>query len=372
MSCRYLVTRIPRSEPASPFCAALLIVAVAALPASGAVVSGLVPDWNQPYTYGPPLADGPGPNPGPGADPFDAWSAPTAAASLLGHWDDVRGVPVADGTPAPGTTVPYGGGASWHDYQLDANRPGPGPAPPTVTDLGWYMDTNNSGDTARGNGTEAHVGTHVKDIHAGLQTFLDTVSSGWTTRTRGADFALGTDPAGVPATPHPEAASAFAEIVNEIDNNRTVLITWKHWDIEFTGWVGGCGGCFEPEYPGAYCIFRGDGTSGIWGNDEIWREGSEPLLTLGHTATVVGYRAAASTPPVFVDDQGDPVPTDWVVVHDNVGGTERNVAVPLRDEEYGSVWLANTSVVPEPMTSLLLLGGAILLVPGRSKRSKFN
>jgi hypothetical protein len=337
---------------------------MAVLPVAGAVgqtIQGLAPDWHQPYAYGPPLSAGPGPNPSVGPDPFDAWSAPTAAANLLGHWEDVRGVPVGDGTPAPGTTVGYGGGASWHDYQLDANRPGPGIAPAVPTDLGWYMDTNNSGDVARGNGSDGHVGTYVKDIQPGLQTFLDTVSSGWTTATRGATIAQGTDVFGNPVTPHADADSAFAEIVSEIDHNRTVLMTWKHWDIEWTGWSTGCGGICPPrEAPDSFYSF-GDAAGGDpWGNDESWVGSQNPETALGHTVTVVGYMPDWGDPGILTDENGQSIQSNWVIVHDNVGDTPRNVAVPLRDEEFATVWLANTTAVPEPATALLLLSGLAL------------
>ena len=77
---------------------ALATIAFAA-PASSVVVFLVkdAPDWNQPLSYAFP--NGPGPNPSPGLDPYDAWCAPTAAANLIGYWEDGRGVPIGDGMP---------------------------------------------------------------------------------------------------------------------------------------------------------------------------------------------------------------------------------------------------------------------------------
>jgi hypothetical protein len=91
------MTRIGFRVSSAVVARALLIAASAS---RGAVfVQGEVPDWNQPYSYvGPPFGPGPNPAPGPG-DPFDAWCGPLSAANVLGHWEDVRGVWVADGVP---------------------------------------------------------------------------------------------------------------------------------------------------------------------------------------------------------------------------------------------------------------------------------
>ena len=58
--------------------------------AAAKFVNGLVPDWNQPYRYGPPPG-GPTdpfpspPNPPGAATQWNAWCAPSSAANLAGR-----------------------------------------------------------------------------------------------------------------------------------------------------------------------------------------------------------------------------------------------------------------------------------------------
>ena len=234
------------------------------------------------------------------------------------------------------------------------------PGPPT--DLGWYMDTNNSGQ-ALGNGP--HDGTFVKDIHKGIAGYLQTVStSTWFAATRGNTFALGQAPDGSPAKVHPDAASAFGEIVSEIDNNRTLLISWTHWNITVAGHADlAGGGTGESTNGGTFYTFEATFNEDPWGNDETWN-GENNDANLGHTVTAVGYIMAGDP-----DDPtaGGPIPTtsgtDWVIVHDNVFGTPRNVIVPFDF----SVWVANTTVVPEPATLALLGAGGLLLMRRRNR-----
>lgn len=337
------------------------------IPAQGAAtyVQGLVPDWDQPYLYAMP--NGPGPDPTPGApDPFNAWCAPAAASNLLGHWEDVRSVPLADGSAFPGT--PAWLAVDWHDRGLDGGRPPPGPAG-AITDVGWFMDTNNIGDFARGNVATGHLGTYVKDIHAGLGDLLNLLSTGWTTGARGKTFALGQNSSGAPALPHPNAASAFAEVVAEVNANRTLLIAWSHWNISIAGHPPPPPqpGIFpESEEPTEFYNIDGFIPADPWENDEIWEPNPEnPGLSLGHVTTVVGYIPAGDP-----DDPGvlTATPTDWVIVHDNVAGTPRNVIVPLMAAEYTNAWVANINAntpTPAPMLplpALIALAAALAAV----------
>lgn len=319
--------------------------------ASAVFVPGDVPDWNQPYQYHP-LPAGPGPDPNPaGFDPFDAWCTPTSASNLLGHWEDVYGFPVSDHLPFPGS-LPWPGPPLWHDWNLGDPRPAPGVAPVGIDgDLGWFMDTNNTGSTLRSNGF--HIGTFLKDTHVGLAELLvqaASLTSGvgtWTTGTRAPSFALGLDSSGATATAHPTAASAFAEIKGEIDAGRTILVTWSNWNI-VPGPLLPPSGVGEASYGGAFHTFLGGPPSpDPWGNGEDWEVPGDPGLYLGHVTTAVGYIVAGDP-----DDPNAPGnPTDWVIVHDNAVPTPRNVIVPLTASEYGTHWVGNTNanrVIPLP------------------------
>jgi hypothetical protein len=120
----------------------------------------------------------------------------------------------------------------------------------------------------------------------------------------------------------------------------------------------------ESQFGGDYYTFNaGPPPADPWGNDEVWPEAPlDPQLNLGHTVTAVGYINAGDP-----DDPNAPGnPTDWVIVHDNVGGTARNVIVPLTATEYTAVWVANTNAqrvgdLPVPTPSMAL-GGRLTLV----------
>jgi len=309
--------------------------------AGARVMQGFVPDWQQP------------PAEGAGAGNWSAWCVPTSAANLIGYWEDERGEPIADGFVFPSTDPGGFGVPAWKDYLADPGRPAPGaPAPVTPTDLGWFLNTNNNGDQGVPGGNNAHAGTFLEDIDAGLSNFLNLQQpSQWTTGTRGKSFASGFDPSGNLATIHQNAVSAFAEIQHEIDRNRPVLITWAHWQLLSTGntlsAVTGSGN--ELEHGGTFFDFDPavapfPFTDPDFETNEVWN-GLDGQGNLGHTVTAVGYIPAG--------DLDDPTGnTDWIIVHDNVS-SPRNVIVPLDF----SVWRANTTAVPEPGVSLVIVLG---------------
>ncbi|MFQ5515652.1 MAG: hypothetical protein ACE5FG_14645 [Myxococcota bacterium] len=302
-------------------------------------VPGFVPDWDQPYRYSPP---GPG-TPGSG-DPFDAWCAPTSAANAIGHLENVYGLLAGDGLVFP-LSFPFAGPRPWHDWSADAGRPPPGPAPAAVTDIGWYMDTNGGGEVAFAN--PPHVGTLDRDVHAGLQSFIDRVRPGFLASTRGKTLALRGRPPG-PAPflaphPHGDHASAIGAIFDEIEAGRTLLVTWRHWSISplaFPPLPPALSTGDESRFGGSFYTFNPVGGSlpaDPWENDEYWEDGAEPGLGLGHVTTAVGYLAAG--------DPKNPSPgTDWVIVHDNVSGTPRNVLVPFTVSEFNDVWRMHTTL----------------------------
>jgi hypothetical protein len=326
-------------------------------------VSGLVPDWNQPYHYTPAsMNGGPGPDPGaPGqVNQWNAWCAPSSAANLAGHWADFRGLSVADTTAFPNSTVFWAVGPSWQDYEADgtATRPAPQPingwVPPTKTDIGWYMDSNRGvlfdiGPGVMGGygyGNAGHTGTYIKDIHAGLLKYLgyslDATVVAWTTGTRGKSYAAGTGPTGAVATIYANAAEAFGDVKLEIDRNRTLILSYLHWIINPTGLqLLPAGVNTESGFGGAYYtwgVYPGGGN----GEDEEWNNyaGGDGL---GHAVTAVGYIPAGDP-----DDQwqaaGLQGPTDWVIVHDNWATTPRNVIIPFN---YAGTWAANSFADPE-------------------------
>ncbi len=155
------------------FCALGAFVVVS--PAMGAnFVNGFVPDWNQ------PLAEGAGAPVPPGG--WAAWCAPTSASNLAGHWDDVQGVAVADGTAFPGTTVAFAAGASWKDYlavmqaaplgfqeimgEVNANR--------TMVVSWLHWNINNTGLTVQPNPEKEEIVIEVPYCTVVDQIVIDT------------------------------------------------------------------------------------------------------------------------------------------------------------------------------------------------------
>jgi len=205
------------------------------------------------------------------------------------------------------------------------------------------MDTNFTGASARGNVALPHIGTFLKDIHAGIQDLLDMVITGFTTGIRAGTFALGLDSSGSPATPHPDDLAAFAEIKAEIDANRTILVAWKHWALALHGaptLAPVPGATDESQFGGDYFVFGASGPD-PWGNDEEWETDPDPKRNLGHVTTAVGYIEAGSPEDPLILG----VATNWLIVHDNVPVfPPRNVIVPLGPAEYAGVWDANINV----------------------------
>jgi hypothetical protein len=313
--------------------AAAVLVCVHAPPARAATwVSGPIPDWNQPTWHGLH-----GPNGGPAAG-WPAWCVPAAAANVLGHWEDARGEPaIADGIPYPGSGAVW---SNWPGYQDFLANGGPlrghlSPAAPD--DPGWYLDTNNTGDPALGNGP--HKGTYLKDVSevpGGLNRFFKDLG-----KTSFRALTHGTVYSDAQALPLTNQAAGFAELMHETDWNRTAIAHFKHWNVLLL--TNGPPAVMPPE---------ARLTEADWGLDYFtfgpYQSESDPELgeswngeqgdrAIGHAVTVVGYIPAGSA-----DDVSAQRNTDWLIVHDNWSITPRNVAVP-----FGSHWVANTLVFPD-------------------------
>lgn len=296
----------------------ICVAAMTTRPAHAAdfFVEGLVPNWDQPHYYPDPLGYDPS---GPGAfyagSPFRAWCAPTCAAMMFAHWQDVRGrVSIADAS-ADGSQAlagayggaPWGSGSSWHDYTADGLGAGTHPLRGTraINDHGWYMDTNDVGDPGLPN--FPHTGTFYQDIIPGMLNFMAACSPS-------PNFQLGmfgTDPA-FGAFP---VNALLTQIKTEIDENRTVMAHFTHWNIVGPQGPGEGTGFEEDEAQIAYSdyIWGPPVSSGDYGEFFNFLTDGEGL---GHAVVVVGYSELGG------------VVTD-LIVHDNTPRTVRNVRVPV-------------------------------------------
>ena len=301
----------------------LLITVVAS--GGAAWVSGVVPDWNQPTWHGASGING-GPTNG-----WAAWCAPTAAANLLGHWQDFHGRAIADGPAFPLSGAPWPLWPAYQDYQANG-APTRGTAVAAPDDVGWYVDTNRQGDPSHGNGPP-HAGTLLGNVSPGplgLNKFF--VDAGQTTFVALTHGAIYSDPQTQTLA---SVAAGFDELKRQVDADRTAVAHFTHWNlVPFTnGPSAAPSPTTESEYGLAYFTFGGFVPSSDPELGEEW-SGEKGANALGHSVTVVGY-IPAGTP----DDPSVLGNTDWVVVHDNWSVTPRNVAVP-----FGSVWAANTIV----------------------------
>jgi len=342
-------------------CCALVVTFVTCPALAGRVyVQGLAPNWDQPYDYADaydPTGPGPDPNPGNAINPWDAWCTPTAAAMMMGHWRDVKGVlltgdGVAEGNqaaPRPANAINWGAAAGWHDYTADgtAARPGAGAPVPGVgsaTDIGWYMNTNNGGDWGLlFRPGVPHVGTYVGNAAQGINNFLTD---------RGCAVAGGATTTYVnPAVGGIGMPAVLQMIKQEIDANRTVLGHFKWW-VNPQGAPGPGQGNGNENGEADFEVTGGFSTYPFWASnpgggigDESW-SGEEGEEGLGHTVLLVGYD----------DDVAGNV--THLIAHDNWPVTVRNVRVAAGNAPLNAV----TTLVPEPATmSLLLIGAAALI-----------
>ena len=194
---------------------------------------------------------------------------------------------------------------------------------------------------------QPHPGTYLKDIHAGLNIYLNSrynnSGAGWITGTAGKAIALGGKPTGGGAVVLNDPASAFGQVVSEISHDRTLLLSFKHWNINPAAGVGGLPTTgqtnTESDFGGVYYEW-GQMPTGANAENEVWN-GNTNATALGHIVTAVGFIAAGNT-----NDLGPQLglgPTDWVIVHDNWVTTPRNVIIPF---DFANNWVANTIALP--------------------------
>ena len=324
----------------------LAALGVACTAASGApVILNSVPDWHQACLIGGNWGPNNGGNPPAGAANYKAWCTPTAAANVMGYWQDVVGCNVADGAvyASCGLTawtppVPN----NWQDYEADAS------SIPTVgggvraagQDLGWHLNTNDQGDqTLPANGAgagETFRGTKRANVVQGLTNFLTAHGYPGASVLRNGGGAAAIQ-------------AGWNDITNEIDAGRPLLGHFDHFNIFSIG---------DP-------VFEwGDPTGGDSGTGEEW----DPANGLGHTTTIVGYASAGDAANPWAN-------THAIIVQDNrLYGWEGpnclgQIWLPFATPRVGAPWMAlapwnsNTLInVPEPTSLLLLsLAGLALL-----------
>jgi len=228
-----------------------------------------------------------------GATNPNNYCAPLAMVNVLGYWDEVMGNSSAYNVTA--WKVPS-------DLNTVANY------------VGWFMDTNNPPNPARGNGP--HAGTYAKDITPGN---LDYVL--WDTAHL---FGYPGEPGAIPPgkvshvwTGANDYATGFPFIKAEIDYGRPLVVCFQWWNL-------GAGiNVTDPQSGKTISAFQ-------WGPPidhssyppEEWNMDSGEDC-IGHAVTCVGY--ILNWDP---DGSGGPLPSgNWTIVHDTWATTPENIAV---------------------------------------------
>jgi hypothetical protein len=103
------------------------------------------------------------------------------------------------------------------------------PAQDVAEYVGWFMDTNNNGSPARGNGSDRHFGTYTKDQAPGISEYVQ-----WN----------GSPPPFLPSIPGKQGYiwDSFADIDTgfpfykmEIDGRKPTVVNFYYWNPVPTG-----------------------------------------------------------------------------------------------------------------------------------------
>ena len=272
---------------------------------------------------------------------FISWCAPTSAACQLGHLNHHYTAPltypsnISDGVDA-GVEIPNATTAStinwdicgngWGDYLLDGPSQrgivGSTPTSPIVTDIGFYMNTNNVG--INGVSASSQNGTLITNIYSGLDAFYQAFGR---TNMVGMCYHKGTNPVTIgqiPAGIAPaDSGSTLIAIKNEITNHRTVLGCFRYWNLVHVAIITVSTTNTSTETDIGYYNFGSSITPNPVTGETYNRTDSNDGIEagLGHTVCIIGYIDQNTTG----DINGN---TDWLIVRDNQSQTHRNVAIP--------------------------------------------
>lgn len=302
-----------------------------------------VPDWNQPPTYAAANDSFVQPfDPPPHVAQVANWCTPTAAANMMGWFEDQKGYAgLGDGLVYSNRQQPYpnndtsgiGIADGIPDWKQNKWMDG-------IIEMGYQMDTQGWLNNVAHFGTKFGTG----DCPRGILTYLNLYypAEQWTTW----QYEIF---GGVAARDNswndylnggfaPELSPAPLNVPNDglMWNSSPVLVTVDNWvDVN---------------------------NQNMYDDGETqWYDWSSQSTAGGHTVIGMGY--ALNYDP---DGPGGILPqTNWLIAHDGWGTTGADVAVPWDSYFENSLWWANTHAIPEPATLALLLLGCLALVRRR-------
>ena len=233
-----------------------------------------VPDINQPPTMILPSTQ------------LMNFCAPTVAANILQFWDTVVG----------------------HSQAADVTARLSGKT--TAEYIGWFFDTNNTGNPQAHNGTiyQAASGTYVADQDSFLAAYVRWDSA----HTYGGSPVIPIGKKGYDWEFRTDFQQGFPFVQTEIDSGYPVKVDFTHWNISFSGSL-----MVDPVTQDTAFLYN-------WGTavqqsgqvdqeapEEVWNL-DEGLSNIGHAVTAVGYATGTQ---------------DYIIVHDNWAITPKKIAI---------------------------------------------
>ncbi|KPL26772.1 MAG: hypothetical protein AMS23_00230 [Bacteroides sp. SM1_62] len=190
--------------------------------------------------------------------------------------------------------------------------------------LGWFMDTNDNGDSIRWNGTTfpSALGTYTVDQDLGALDYISCDSI----NLNGFPYTLPAGKKGYSWVAIPEPVPPFPSYMQQIDEGNPVKVDFLYWNIQPTGFY-----FYDSLFAADTIYFYAWGdpvpTSGTQDESdppEQWNlePGEEGI---GHAVTGVGYF------PSYVPPGSPDPPMDYLVVHDNWANTPKNIAIPWQN-----------------------------------------
>ena len=307
---------------------------------------------------------------------YNAYCVPTSLANVLNYYSDPSGKDLAlqlnytsQNSYPPLTDFLY----NYQGRPLSAT----GVTDLNKIDLGYMLNTNAHGfDLSDG----SYKGTKL-DNFSNFVDFMNLASPSAEYRYYNKGFGNNSDISYAYSSVSGETltttsysssqiSNVFTDIKSDIINQRPIVLSFNHWNIVFNNSYGTSGVinvCGESVY---LYDFSGQvasttdiqSTNPLYSNPEEIEEDWDPEGGLGHTVTCVGYIENVAS-------------KNWVIVQDNVDGTEKYVGVPL-DASYLAM-VTTLDLSPQgttPVTNLTCLApdSSVNIVVSDGNKYVFN
>ncbi len=198
--------------------------------------------------------------------------------------------------------------------------------------IGWFLDTNNNGDTTRANGTifQKASGTYTIDESEGMRNYVLFDPQ----NLLGFPFPAPPMKIAYPWDISPPMIEDFPIYMGEIDMGHLVKLDFLYWNPIPTGDT-----VFVTDPPDTILVYKwGPQIPNTGGMEDVpweeWNLEMDPERNIGHAVTGVGS---------IMDT------LEFAIVHDNWSTTPKNIAIPWRNMQTGIPYVtAMIFVLPNP------------------------